>query len=239
MQRVFLRTRIVAILLAVSLVPVLLMGLGAWILFGRTLEARAVELQRTLVESHARAITAFLEERVRLLKLITRTRTLEELTAEGRLAQLLAGLNAASDEGFVDLGVIAGDGRHLAYAGPYDLADRNYREADWFREVRAEGVHLSDLFLGFRNVPHRVIAVRREGPKDPWILRATLDHHAFDDLVRTGPLGDGGDAFLLDREGRFQTAPRRGALLEKSAHSTGGLAPGYGRPPRRDPPRAR
>ena len=60
-----------------------------------------------------------------------------------------------------DLGVIDSDGRHLAYIGPYDLMSKNYSEALWFREVMQKGIYISDMFMGFRQEPHFVIAVVR------------------------------------------------------------------------------
>ncbi|MDZ7596911.1 MAG: response regulator [Desulfobacterales bacterium] len=57
-------------------------------------------------------------------------------------------------------GLVDGAGRQRTYAGPYELAGVNYSDQAWFMEVVARGVHVSDMFLGYRNVPHIIIAVR-------------------------------------------------------------------------------
>lgn len=213
-QRPTLRWRIVSVLLLVSLLPLVLMGVGAWVVFGRMLERRALELQRTVVQSHAASIEAYLGEQQHQLELLAATNSAATLGTRGALQRSFAGLNLASDGGFVDLGVISADGDHLAYVGPFDLAGRNYRDAAWFSEVMANGVFVSDVFLGFRQVPHLVIAVRSDDAGQPWILRATVNSEKFNGIVRSGALGFTADAYLVNRAGRYQTAPRLGAVLD-------------------------
>ncbi len=98
--------------------------------------------------------------------------------------------------------------------GPYDLLEINYADSDWFVETIAEGEHISDVFLGFRNVPHNIIAVRSFNGEEPWILRATINSERFDAIVRTSIQGASGDAYLTNRDGLFQTKPRSGDLLK-------------------------
>ena len=74
----------------------------------------------------------------------------------------------------------------------------------------AKGIHVSDVFMGFRKYPHFNIAIsRREGEKT-WVLRAAIDSDIFDTLVRTVQLGKSGDAFLLNAQHVLQTKPRFG-----------------------------
>jgi two-component system NtrC family sensor kinase len=212
--RPVLRWRIITALLLVSLLPLLVMGGGAWIVFGRMFEERALQLQAAVVARHALAIDSYLNERLHLLQVLAETHSLTELSDAGHLRAALESLNRASSGAFTDLGVIDDAGRHLAYVGPHDLAGRNYREADWFREVMAGGEYLSDVFLGYRQVPHCIIAAKVVSGGTPWILRATVNSEQFAALVRTGELGAGSDAFLVNREGRYQTKPRVGEVLD-------------------------
>ena len=216
MKRPSFHWRIVTVLLVVSLVPIGLMGIGVWVVFGRLIEEKAFELQLTVVGKHALAIESYLDERVHLLDLLARTHTLDEISDSTTLHDQFAGLNRVSKDGFVDLGVIDPEGVHRAYVGPYDLKDRNYKEADWFKKVIAGGIHISDVFLGFRKVPHCIIAVKAGSGSESWILRATIDSDQFDRTVRTGVLGAKGDAFILNREGRYQNTPRAGSVLDKA-----------------------
>ncbi len=203
-------------MLLASLLPLALVGLGSFIVFGRIINERTLRLHRNVVESHAAAIELYLAERTRALELTARTHPLDGLRHEPGLRRLFDELNACYHRAFVDLGVISAEGDHLAYVGPYDLRERNYREADWFRSVMVEGSHVSDVFVGYRGVPHRVIAVRAREGEDSWILRATINADQFDRLVRTEALGATGDAFLINREGVFQTTPRSGRILDAS-----------------------
>ena len=74
------------------------------------------------------------------------------------------------DMTFVDLGVFNEAGLHVAYHGPYKLAGKIYKEAPWFKEVMKKGFYISDVFLGFRKVPHFIIAILREDKGEKWII---------------------------------------------------------------------
>jgi two-component system NtrC family sensor kinase len=109
---------------------------------------------------------------------------------------------------FVDLGVIDSLGNHRAYVGPYDLSGRNYLDQPWFNEVLVQGRYKSDVYMGFRQQPHFIIAVRRYENKQPWILRATIDSIRFEEILRSAQIGRTGDAFIINRDDVFQTRPR-------------------------------
>jgi two-component system NtrC family sensor kinase len=209
-----LRRRIIAILLGVALLPLGLTGVGAFVVFSRLLEAKALELQRAVVSSHAEALESFLRRQRDLLRLLAETHSRAELGDEQKLRASFEQLDRVSDRGFVDLGVIGADGVHLAYVGPYDLRDRNYRDAPWFQEVLVRGEHISDVFLGFRQVPHVIVAIRLHDAEGFWVVRATINSATLDALVATSALGRTGQAFLVDRQGRNQTKPQAGATLD-------------------------
>lgn len=209
-----LRWRIVTVLLVAALVPLGIAGFGSWIVFGDLLEQKAREQMRTVVRGHASAIDSYLAERVSLLQLLGASISMAQISDESRLRDLLSYLDLASGGGFVDLGVIDERGNHLAYVGPYDLRSRNYLEAEWFREVMARGTYVSDVFLGFRQVPHCIVAVRREVDGQPWILRATINSAQFDELVGGWTPGGDIEAYIVNRQGLYQSTPKTGALLE-------------------------
>ncbi|MDP8228027.1 MAG: cache domain-containing protein, partial [Candidatus Electryoneaceae bacterium] len=217
MKRPVFKSRIITALLTVSLLPLFLMGVSAWFVFGRLLEQKSLEMQRSVVESHARSIEAYLDEHLHLLQLVAESNTLQEITDSNRLDDLFADLNRSSGGGFVDAGVIDENGQHLAYLGPYKLLDKNYFESDWFEEVMIKGVYISDVFLGFRQVPHCIFAVKTESGGNTWILRATINSDQFDALVRTDVLGKTGDAYIVNREGLYQTTPKFGSVLDPAS----------------------
>lgn len=215
-----LRWRIVAVLLFAAMVPLAFAGFGSWIVFGELLEQRSLGQMRTVVQGHADAIEAYLSEQLHLLQLAAESHTSRELSSNESLQILLNNLNASSDEGFIDLGVIDADGNHLAYVGPYKLQDRNYRDADWFKEVNFSGKYISDVFPGFRQVPHCIIAVQTIENDKRWILRATINSEKFSALVKSGILGPGSDSYIVNRDGLYQSPPKSGLLLDKAPDIT-------------------
>ena len=117
----------------------------------------------------------------------------------------------------MDLGVISNSGQHLAYVGPYDLKGLNYYQQPWFNDVMNKGAYISNVYMGYRKSPHFIIAVRRQEGLNSWILRATIDPDIFGDIVRSAQVGKTGDAYILDREGVYQTWPRfNGGILTQS-----------------------
>ncbi len=201
---------------AVALIPLYTLGATIYWYFLSSYQQRTVEDLRKLAESRANAIHIFLTERTTLLKVLAASSTLEEITRPGFLEKNLDLLNQGT-RSFVDLGVMDEKGAHLAYSGPYALEARNYREARWFQETLYRGVYVSDVFLGFRGVPHIVIAIRREGDNPAWVLRATLDSEVFSHLARFVQMGETGDAYIVNTQGKFQTPPRfDGAVMGQS-----------------------
>jgi len=212
----WLRWRIVAALLLVSAVPFLVVGSGAWLVFRRVAIEQTLTLHRTMARSHATAIDMYLAEQLHTLDLIARTVSPQDLRNPVELRRVFEAVAGVHGDAFVDLGVIDQDGRHLAYVGPFDLMGREYAETEWFQAVMAQGSLVSDVFMGFRQLPHCVIAVRRPSPEGWWIVRATLDNRRLYDLVRSLEVGAEGDVFVVNRDGLYQTPSRDGEVLGES-----------------------
>jgi len=193
--------------LAVALIPLYLVGAAIYVYFASAQEQNQRVQLLNLAVNRSNALQLFLAERTAMLEALAHAAALDSLTRPGELAYVLEILNRRQ-QSFVDLGVIDADGRHVAYEGPYPLEDRNYGGEPWFEETMMRGVHISDVFLGFRRVPHFVIAVRRDDRPRPWILRATIDSEVFTRLVRSGQVGLTGDAYIVNRNGQYQTPPR-------------------------------
>lgn len=220
--------------LAVALIPLYLAGFAIYVYFASTQEQNQRAQLQNLAINRSNALQLFLAERIAMLEALVYTTDLEKLVLPGELKNVLAILNKRQ-QSFVDLGIIGDDGNHLAYEGPYHLEDRNYGGEAWFEDVVGRGVHVSDVFLGFRNVPHFVIAIRRDDPVRPWILRATIDSEVFTRLVRSGQIGLTGDAYIVNRNGQYQTPPRfEGEILGQLPFSTTIAPPGVNVVSRRD-----
>ena len=105
--------------------------------------------------------------------------------------------------------------------GPYNLEGRDYSDQAWFKEVLDRGVYISDVFLGYRQVPHIVIALKHEMPDGSfYVLRAALDTGRFNDLLSRLEMSGPGDAFIINRKGTLQTpSSYHGKILEKTSLS--------------------
>nr|WP_319396074.1 ATP-binding protein [uncultured Desulfobacter sp.] len=172
-------------------------------------------LERTLTD-HRKMIESFLIERKSDLELITRAYTFEEIKDEGAITTICQSLQSRS-AAFVDLGLFDETGNHLKYSGSFALAGKSYTQEPWFRNTMVRGFYISDIFLGYRNIPHFVVAVRRTESNRTWVLRATIDTVFFDSMVSGVRIGKTGEAYILNHEGVAQTARRSGdiALLDK------------------------
>jgi two-component system NtrC family sensor kinase len=207
-----LRLKLIAITLAFSFIPLFSLGLGLYSRFSDTYTDKVYDNLRNLVDNKKVTIDLFLTERVAQLSNLALTQSYQNLAADASLERVFGVLQLHS-KSFLDLQVIDQNGICVSYVGPYQLKGIDYSHEDWFRTVMAKGIHVSDVFMGFRKYPHFNIAIsRREGEKT-WVLRAAIDSDIFDSLVRSVHLGKSGDAFLLSADHVLQTKPRFGRAM--------------------------
>jgi len=178
-----------------------------------------------LTSNSWRSVSFYLNERQSALQFVVKENSYEALNEPRRLAEILENLRN-SFGGFTDLGVIDSDGLQRTYVGPYLLSGKNYSGQEWFGNVVSQGRFVSDVFPGFRNVPHLVIAIKHKtGDGRFFILRATIEHNLSRILseinmtVTDSTVVDSGrktDLFLINRQGIMQTeSPYFGKVLEK------------------------
>ncbi len=221
-----LARRMTVTALLVTLGPLYLLGAAIFFYFDLAHRERTREELLTLAGNRASAVQVFLAERTALLEVLAHSASLEDLTKPGRLQQVFSLLNRRSWT-FLDLGIIDEKGDHRVYVGPYPLEHQNYKDATWFQEVMTRGVFVSDVFLGRRGVPHFVIAVKHNHDQRPWVLRATIDSDVFTKLVQRAQVGQGGDAYIVNRDGQYQTPPRfGGAVMDQSGLDLKTVPPG-------------
>lgn len=214
-----LRRLVLACMILVPGVPFVAVLAIGYSHFTASLEANTIDAMERIVEDHRLMIESFLEERKADLRFIVDEYELDDLAWPRALREVFQNLQKGSNA-FVDLGVFKEDGLHMAYYGPFQLSGKNYRDADWFQEVMKRGYYISDIFLGYRHVPHFVIAVVGDDPSSKWVLRATVDSNRFNDLVKMVRIGRTGEAYLLNRNGLFQTERRSGGNLMEHDEDT-------------------
>jgi len=182
--------------------------------FSVSYTAKIMDNMKTLAENRASSIDLFLEERIAQLTGLANTQSLGQLQNEDYLNRVFNIIQTRS-KSFLDLGVIDEEGNHLAYVGPhYSILKKvNYKDEKWFQEVMVTGVYVSDVFLGFRKIPHFIIAVMVREKNQSWVLRATIDSDIIDNIVRAAWIGKKGDAMIINRENVLQTTPRFGGKV--------------------------
>ncbi|MEW6079212.1 MAG: ATP-binding protein [Thermodesulfobacteriota bacterium] len=171
-----------------------------------------------LVQKHKQQIDTFLNEKLANIRFLAITRTYETLNDNDFLEKKLFYLREDYGNVFVDLGIVDGKGDQVAYAGPHGLANVNYAGADWFKNAWDSDTYISDVFLGFRGTPHFIITVKHKDDERPFLIRATIDFMAFNSLVQNLRIGKTGYAFILNRDGKFQTQPTAGITIEPSEY---------------------
>ncbi len=213
-------------MIIVPFIPFLLViGIG-YHHFSGSIENSTIASMKRIVGDHRQMISSFLDERKNDLELIVNTVSFDELTRADRLAGIFTQLQKTSSA-FSDLGIFDENGLHVAYHGPYNLTGRLYRDSAWFMETIKNGVYISDVFLGYRNIPHFIIAVAGTQNDRPWIIRATVDSQRFNTLVRQVRIGKTGEAYLLNSQGVLQTDRRSGGeLMQKPAETIPTPPPG-------------
>ncbi len=211
-----LQRKIMLIILCVAIFPLIFLGETIYYRFAKTYEEKIEEQIKYRARSQSYAMEVFLRERTAILATIVDTHSFDELKQQENLARMFTVISRRTD-GLIDLGVIDSTGRHLAYAGPYNLKGLNYFQQPWFNEVISKGKYISDVYMGYRQLPHFVIAVRGYSNGQSWILRSTVDSDIFNAFVRTAQTGKSGDAYIINKNGIYQTPSRfSGKILGKS-----------------------
>jgi two-component system NtrC family sensor kinase len=211
-----LQRKIIVVTLVVSLAPLIILGATIYYQFAEIYKVKIEEQIVYRATAQAEALELFLKERTAILSAMADTHHFQDMIDSRNLNTIFQVMNTHAGA-FVDLGVIDNSGRHMAYVGPYNLEGLNYFQQPWFGEVMSRGIYISDVYMGYRQSPHFIIAVRRQENNQSWILRATIDPYIFGNIVRSAQVGKTGDAYIINKEGIYQTQPRFGADIQSKS----------------------
>ncbi|MFZ1198641.1 MAG: ATP-binding protein [Desulfobacterales bacterium] len=206
------RRIILVSMILITLVPFALILFIGYSALTASLQRGAVESLQRIVEDHREIIENFLKERRKDLEFIGDAYPYAFLSRTENLQSVFSHLQKHS-QAFIDMSVVDENGLHVAYVGTYSLIGKSYAEADWFKEVMKRGYFMSDIFLGYRQVPHFVMAVTRTENGRAWVIRATFDSYRFNELVEKVHIGNTGEAYILNAQGLLQTSRRSGGSL--------------------------
>lgn len=215
-----MRNKVLASMLVVPAIPFILVVVIGYTYFSTSLQSETISKISRIVEDHGQMIDSFLSERRSDLEFVAQAYTVEQLTDKEKLGSIFKKLQRKSIA-FTDIGVFNEQGLHVAYIGPFELEGKEYGETQWFNDVLQQNVHISDIFLGYRKVPHFIMAVVKEEAGQKWVIRATIDSSLFSDVVEKIRIGKTGEAYIVNTEGRFQTTRRSGGELMEPTRDKG------------------
>lgn len=214
-----LRRHIIITLCLASTIPLVFIGGGIYFEYRKSMTVKIKNQLTSIVMHHKEGIDKFLHEASSAMKLVTQLKSLEDLSDQNILQAIFNTLQQEYNHSFEDIGVIDHKGNHVIYVGAYDLQKRNYSTSVWFKEAMEKQIYISDVFLGYRKIPHFIIAVKQGEGESSWILRATINAATFGHLVENIRLGRTGEAFIINTEGVYQTRARFGGNVMDTVDS--------------------
>jgi len=182
-------------------------------------ESRRLHLT-AIAENQSNTLNLFLSERIVNLDNLIDDPRFQHPPASANLQIYLDRLKKNSQT-FVDIGYFDSSGIQVAYAGPYPSLEKvDYSSEDWFRRLKQsdENFIITDIYLGFRQIPHFTIAVSRNIEGELVILRATLDPGNIYEYMRS--LEGANEVFIsiVNEDGYYQlVTPHIGTPLESSS----------------------
>ncbi len=196
-----------AIMITITMGPVITIAVLGYYNFKDLLQKDEHQQLEWQLDGSIRSIEQLVENLKSVVQFAARRDRYSELIAGNNLEELFARLKRQYPF-FADLGVIDQRGIQQAYHGPYDLLDTDYSQEEWFKQVYERGLHISQVYTGYRQVPHFAIAVSNFDPtiRKLWILRATIDAVTLQRFVNTIKTNASDDLFLINEEGYLQTS---------------------------------
>jgi two-component system NtrC family sensor kinase len=204
-----LRRNLLVLMLCITLAPLAIAGAVGFFQYRGLIHREEMNQLRWHTERAVHTLELYLDGLKHDIIVTANGSTTAELADRERLEVALARLKGKHPS-VVDLSLIDPDGIQIAYAGPYELAGKEYTSSPWYAKTLARKVHLSEVFMGFRNVPHFVIAASKIEPPRPgsWVVRASIDAESLDGLLGTMGTDALDDIFLVSEDGVLQTSSR-------------------------------
>lgn len=204
-------SRGLTILLAVLvLVPLTIISLLSHYQYKNLLHKNELTQMVLNLEQAQSTVERFVTKLQSIIKFVARDDRYNDLLDKENLEALFVRLQREHPD-FADIEIIDSQGTQQSYFGPYKLEAQNYSDQTWYREVLHRGVYISNVFSGFRQVPHFVIAVSRQHPgqEGAWVLRVTIDGKTLQRFVDTISTPSVNDIFLVDANRIAQTQPQK------------------------------
>ena len=195
------------LLTVLVLVPSTIISLLSHYQYKQLLEKDELIQMMLNMEQAQTTIERFVSKLQSIIKFVARDDRYLDLINPTNLEALFVRLQNEHPD-FADIEIIDSEGMQKSYVGPYQLKTQDYSDQTWYQEVLLRGVYISNVFSGFRQVPHFVIAISRKHPQQEgsWVLRVTIDGKTLQRFVDTISTTSVNDVFLVDAK-RFQANP--------------------------------
>jgi two-component system NtrC family sensor kinase len=205
-------------LFVAALLPLVAATIIHFQLIQKSVDSEIILRTERVTSNARRAVTFFLEEHLNALRFTVNEIDYDQLTNPDHFAELLRNLKLGFG-GLTDLSVISHSGIQVAYAGPFKLEGKNYSKQAWFVECQKHNFYVSEIFRGYRNLPHFIIAVKSFRPDGTYfILRATLETEQLIQTLSSHETGEHANIFLVNRSGAIQTPSKYyGDVFQKMA----------------------
>jgi len=188
-----------------ALLPLIVVTIIHFRLVQKSIDSEIILRAERVTSNARRAVTYFLEEHLNALRFTVNEIAYDQLTNYDHLREILRNLKLGFG-GLTDLSVIDHLGIQIAYAGPFKLEGKNYSNQVWFAECQKREFYVSEVFSGYRDLPHVIVTVKSYRPDGRFfILRATLETERLIKTLSSYKTGEYADIFLVNRAGIIQT----------------------------------
>ncbi|MCP3887652.1 MAG: hypothetical protein GY702_02105 [Desulfobulbaceae bacterium] len=204
-------SRGLSILLTVLvLVPLTIISILSHYQYKQLLQKEELTHLMLNMEQAQSTVDRFISKLQSIIRFVARDDRYQDLIDPKNLEALFVRLQKEHPD-FADIEIIDSEGMQKSYVGPYHLKTQNYSNETWYQEVLLRGVYISNVFSGFRQVPHFVIAISRKHPQQEgsWVLRVTIDGKTLQRFVDTISTTFVNDIFLVDAKNIAQTRPQQ------------------------------
>lgn len=158
------------------------------------------------MEETRHSLEFFISERISALKFIASSYPEDYFIDEKKFYKLFSNFKREF-EGIVDMGIVNSKGIQTLYVGPYQLKGKNYSQTEWFKDMTLRTEYVTDVFLGYRKIPHFSIIIKKDLPSsgDFRLLRVSINMDMLQRLVANLELGSQDDVFLINKDKILQT----------------------------------
>lgn len=204
-----LHRSLLIIMMLITMIPLTITAGISFYQYQHLLQEETSNNARWSTETASKSIETYIQKLQAAILLLADVYTFDTLADQNKLNEVFAKLKSEYP-GVVDLSIIAQDGIQRSYAGPYNLIGKSYSDSPWYTKALAQKIYVSEAFMGFRNLPHFVIAISKKEPKADgyWVLRASIDCNTLDQFLTSIIPETADDIFLINNDGILQSTSR-------------------------------